>query len=510
MAKKTGELKIEDQLWAAADALRGSMDASQYRNVVLGLIFLKYVSDSFEEKYQELINSDYPEDAEDQDQYIAENIFWLPKEARWTVINEAAKTPQIGEVIDDAMTAIERENNSIKGVLPKNYASPDLDKIRLGAVIDLISNIQVGTEESRKNDVLGRVYEFFLSQFASAEGKNGGEFYTPRSIVRTLVEMLEPYKGLIYDPAAGSGGMFVQSEEFVKEHQGKITDLSVYGQEANPTTWKLAKMNLAIRGIDNDFGPRHGDTFLNDLHKGIRFDYILANPPFNLKDWGGNRLKEDSRWMYGVPPENNANYAWIEHIVSKLKPDGKAGFVLANGSLSTSTKEEYAIRKALLEADKVDAIVAMPEKMFYSTGIPVSLWFIDMNKESSDERNRKGETLFIDARQIGFMADRTHKEFSEEDIAKIANTYHAYRGTSEQKYEDVAGFSKAANIEEIRANDYTLVPGRYVGLAEQEDDGEPFEEKMTRLTSELSEQFKNSAELEEQIRKALKGIGYEI
>lgn len=286
--------------------------------------------------------------------------------------------------------------------------------------------------------------------------------------------------------------------------------MSVYGQEANPTTWKLAKMNLAIRGIDNDFGPRHGDTFLNDLHKGIRFDYILANPPFNLKDWGGNRLKEDSRWMYGVPPENNANYAWIEHIVSKLKPDGKAGFVLANGSLSTSTKEEYAIRKALLEADKVDAIVAMPEKMFYSTGIPVSLWFIDMNKESSDERNRKGETLFIDARQIGFMADRTHKEFSEEDIAKIADTYHAYRGTSEQKYEDVAGFSKAASIEEIRANDYTLVPGRYVGLAEQEDDGEPFEEKMTRLTSELSEQFKKSAELEEQIRKALKGIGYEI
>lgn len=510
MAKKTGELKIEDQLWAAADTLRGSMDASQYRNVVLGLIFLKYVSDSFEEKYQELISSNYPEDAEDQDQYMAENIFWLPKEARWAVINAAAKTPQIGEVIDSAMTAIERENNSIKGVLPKNYASPDLDKVRLGAVIDLISNIQVGTEESRKNDILGRVYEFFLSQFASAEGKNGGEFYTPRSIVRTLVEMLEPYKGLIYDPAAGSGGMFVQSEEFVKEHQGNIADLSVYGQEANPTTWKLAKMNLAIRGIDNDFGPRHGDTFLNDLHKGVRFDYILANPPFNLKDWGGNRLKEDSRWTYGVPPENNANYAWIEHIVSKLKPDGKAGFVLANGSLSTSTKEEYAIRKALLEADKVDAIVAMPEKMFYSTGIPVSLWFIDMNKESSDERNRKGETLFIDARQIGFMADRTHKEFSKEDIAKIADTYHAYRGTSDQKYEDIAGFSKAASIEKIRDNDYTLVPGRYVGLAEQEDDGEPFEEKMTRLTGELSEQFKKSAELEEEIRKALKGIGYEI
>ncbi|QBO35783.1 SAM-dependent DNA methyltransferase [Periweissella cryptocerci] len=510
MAKQSGELKIEDQLWAAADELRGSMDASEYRNVVLGLIFLKYVSDSFEERYQELLNSDYPEDSEDQDAYLEKNIFWLPKEARWSVIDAASKTPEIGDVIDKAMIAIERENNQIKGVLPKNYASDDLDKVRLGAVIDLISNIQVGTEESRKNDVLGRVYEFFLSQFASAEGKNGGEFYTPRSIVRTLVEMIEPYKGKIYDPAAGSGGMFVQSEEFVKEHQGNIADLSVYGQEANPTTWKLAKMNLAIRGIDNDFGPQQGDTFLNDLHKGVRFDYVLANPPFNLKKWGGDRLKEDARWTYGVPPENNANYAWIEHIVSKLTPDGKAAFVLANGALSTSTKEEYAIRKALLNADKIDAIVALPGQMFYSTQIPVSLWFIDMDKTSSDERNRKGETLFIDARNVGFMADRTHKAFSREDIAKIADAYHAYKGTNGQDYEDVAGFAKAATLDEIAKNDYVLTPGRYVGLAEVEDDGEPFEEKMTRLASELSEQFKQSAELEEQIRKALKGIGYEI
>lgn len=510
MAKKTAELKIEDALWQAADQLRGSMDASQYRNVVLGLIFLKYVSDSFNEKYESLIKSDYPEDAEDRDMYTAENIFWLPKEARWDVIASDAKTPEIGETIDKAMEAIERENDQIKGVLPKNYASPDLDKVRLGGVIDLISNIKVGDEESRKNDVLGRVYEYFLSNFAAQEGKNGGEFYTPRSIVRTLVEMLEPYKGRIYDPAAGSGGMFVQSEEFVREHQGVISDLSVYGQEANPTTWKLAKMNLAIRGIDNDFGPHQGDTFTNDLHKGRRFDYILANPPFNLKEWGADKLQDDSRWVYGVPPEGNANYAWIEHMISKLAPDGKAGFVLANGALSTSTKEEYAIRKAILEADKIDAIVALPGQMFYSTQIPVSLWFVDMNKASSDERKRNGETLFIDARELGFMADRTHKEFAREDIAKIADTYHAYRGTNDQVYEDVPGFSKAAMIEEIRENDYVLTPGRYVGLAERQDDGEPYEEKMARLTSELSDQFKKSAELEEQIRDALKEIGYDI
>ncbi|MDR3190908.1 MAG: type I restriction-modification system subunit M [Lactobacillaceae bacterium] len=510
MATKSNELKIEDQLWAAADELRGSMDASEYRNVVLGLIFLKYVSDSFEEKYQELLASEYPEDAEDKDQYMAKNIFWLPKAARWEIINAASKTPAIGDVIDKAMTEIERENSAIKGVLPKNYASPDLDKVRLGAVIDLISNIKVGNAESRKNDVLGRVYEFFLSKFASAEGKNGGEFYTPRSIVRTLVEMLEPYKGRIYDPAAGSGGMFVSSEEFVLEHQGKIGDLSVYGQESNPTTWKLAKMNLAIRGIDNDFGPHQGDTFTNDLHKGVRFDYIMANPPFNLKKWGGDQLREDARWAYGVPPENNANYAWIEHIVSKLAPDGTAGFVLANGALSTSTREEYAIRKALLEADKIDAIVSMPGQMFYSTQIPVSLWFIDNSKNSKNENDRRGKTLFIDARNLGFMADRTTKEFSAEDIAKIADTYHAYKGTNDQEYVDIEGFSKAATLEEIANNDYVLTPGRYVGLAEVEDDGEPFEEKMARLTSELSSQFKESAKLEDDIRQALGAIGYEI
>lgn len=510
MASKSKELNIEDKLWQAADELRGSMDASEYRNVVLGLIFLKYVSDSFEEKHQELLKSDYPDDAEDPDMYLAENIFWVPMDARWEKIQAAAKTPQIGEVIDQAMMAIEKENNSIKGVLSKNYESPDLDKTRLGSVVDLISEIEVGTKESQGKDVLGRVYEYFLQQFASNEGKHGGEFYTPRSIVKTLVEMIEPYKGRIYDPCAGSGGMFVQSEEFVKEHQGVITDLSVYGQESNPTTWKLAKMNLAIRGIDNDFGPHQGDTFTNDLHKGMRFDYILANPPFNIKKWGGDKLKEDARWKYGVPPEGNANYAWIEHIISKLAPDGKAGFVLANGALSTSTKDELAIRKAIIDDDKIDAIVALPEKMFYSVGIPVSLWFVDMNKASSDERDRKGETLFIDARDLGEMVDRTHREFNEEDIKKIAGTYHAYRGTNEDKYEDVAGYCKVATTEDISKNDYVLTPGRYVGLAEQEDDSEPYEVKMKRLTGELKEQFEESDRLQSEIKDVLKGLGYEI
>lgn len=510
MASKSKELSIEDKLWQTADALRGSMDASEYRNVVLGLIFLKYVSDSFEEKRSEILKSDFPEDAEDPDMYLSENIFWVPKEARWSVIKNEAKTPQIGEIIDKAMEAIERENDAMKGVLSKNYASPDLDKSRLGQVVDLISQIDVGSKDAQGTDVLGRVYEYFLQQFASKEGKHGGEFYTPRSIVRTLVEMIEPYKGRIYDPAAGSGGMFVQSEEFIKEHQGIISDLSVYGQEYNPTTWKLAKMNLAIRGIDNDFGSHQADTFTNDLHKGMRFDYILANPPFNVKNWNGEKLREDSRWKYGVPPVNNANYAWIEHIISKLAPDGKAGFVLANGALSTSNKEELAIRKAIIEDDKIDAIVAMPEKMFYSTGIPVSLWFVDMNKESADERKRTGETLFIDARNMGEMADRTHREFSKEDIQKIADTYHSYRGTTENEYKDVAGYSKVATIDEIAKNDYVLTPGRYVGLAEKKDDGEPYEVKMKRLTSELKEQFEESNKLEDKIKDVLKELGYEI
>lgn len=510
MAIKSKELSIEDKLWKTADALRGSMDASEYRNVVLGLIFLKYVSDSFETRHAELMKSDYPEDAEDPDMYLSENIFWVPKEARWELIQQSAKTPQIGEIIDNAMDAIEKSNDSLRGVLSKNYASPDLDKTRLGEVVDLISDINLGNEKAKRSDVLGRVYEYFLNEFASQEGKKGGEFYTPRSIVRTLVEMIEPYKGRIYDPCCGSGGMFVQSDKFVQEHQGKIGDLSVYGEESNPTTWKLAKMNLAIRGIDNNLGPHQGDTFTNDLHKGERFDFILANPPFNVKNWNGDKLRDDARWQYGVPPVGNANYAWIEHIISKLAPDGKAGFVLANGALSTSTKEEYAIRKAILEDDKIDAIVALPDKMFYSTGIPVSLWFVDMNKESVDERARKGETLFIDARNLGEMVDRTHREFSKDDIKKIADTYHAYRGTNGQEYKNVPGFCKVAKLDEIVKNDYVLTPGRYVGLAKQEDDGEPYEVKMARLTGELKKQFEESNKLQAEIKDVLKELGYEI
>lgn len=510
MATKSKELSIEDKLWKTADALRGSMDASEYRNVVLGLIFLKYVSDSFEARHDELLQTDYPEDAEDPDMYLSENIFWVPKEARWELIQQSAKTPQIGEIIDSAMEAIEKNNDSLRGVLSKNYASPDLNKTRLGEVVDLISDINLSEKHAKQSDVLGRVYEYFLNEFASQEGKKGGEFYTPRSIVRTLVEMIEPYKGRIYDPCCGSGGMFVQSDKFVQEHQGKIGDLSVYGEESNPTTWKLAKMNLAIRGIDNNLGSHQGDTFTNDLHKGERFDFILANPPFNVKNWNGDKLREDARWKYGVPPVGNANYAWIEHIISKLAPDGKAGFVLANGALSTSNKEEFAIRKALLEDDKIDAIVALPDKMFYSTGIPVSLWFIDMNKESTDERSRKGETLFIDARDLGEMIDRTHRAFSKDDIKKVADTYHAYRGTNDQEYKDVAGFCKIAKLDEIAKNDYVLTPGRYVGLAKQEDDGIPYEVKMKQLTSELKEQFEESNKLQAEIKDVLKELGYEI
>lgn len=510
MATKSKELSIEDKLWQTANVLRGSMDASEYRNVVLGLIFLKYVSDSFEARHAELLKTDYPEDAEDPDMYLEKNIFWVPKEARWELIQKSAKMPQIGEIIDNAMEAIEKKNDSLRGVLSKEYASPDLDKTRLGEVVDLISDIKLGDTQAKRSDVLGRVYEYFLNQFAASEGKKGGEFYTPRSIVRTLVEMIEPYKGRIYDPCCGSGGMFVQSDKFVHEHQGKIGDLSVYGEESNPTTWRLAKMNLAIRGIDSDLGPHQGDTFTNDLHKGERFDYILANPPFNVKNWGGDKLKEDARWKYGVPPVGNANYAWIEHIISKLAPDGKAGFVLANGALSTSKKDEYSIRKAILEDDKIDAIVAMPSQMFYTTGIPVSLWFVDMDKESSNERSRKGETLFIDARNMGEMIDRTHRAFSKDDIKKIADTYHAYRGTNGQNYEDAAGFCKVATLDEIAKNDYVLTPGRYVGLAKQKDDGVPYEVKMKQLTGELKEQFEESNKLQAEIKGVLKELGYEI
>lgn len=504
----TANLGFEEDLWLMADKLRGSMDASEYKNVVLGLLFLKYVSDSFEEKFAELQEDEWA-DAEDQDEYLAENIFWVPKEARWSFIKENAKKPEIGQIIDNAMITIERENTSLRGVLPKNYARPELDKERLGGVIDLFS-FKVGDRESRSQDVLGRVYEYFLSKFANAEGKDGGEFYTPSSIVKLLVEMLEPYEGRVYDPACGSGGMFVQSEKFVEEHQGKLGDIAVYGQESNPTTWKLAKMNLAIRGIDANIGEHQGDTFHNDLHKGLKADFVIANPPFNISDWGGEKLREDVRWQYGKPPVGNANYAWIQHMVSKLAPSGTAGIVLANGSMSTSTTAEFEIRKNLIEEDLVECIVTLPGQLFYSTQIPVCIWFLTRNKAKNGKRERQGEILFIDARKLGSMATRTLKEFSAEDISKVADVYHAWRGTNDQAYEDVAGFCKVEKLDEVREHEYILTPGRYVGLEAAEEDSEPFEEKMERLTSELAEQFVKSKQLEDEIRKALGGIGYGV
>ncbi|EOS7907392.1 SAM-dependent DNA methyltransferase [Enterococcus hirae] len=505
----SAELKIEDKLWAAADKLRGSMDASEYKNVVLGLIFLKYVSDSFEEKYEELTKDEYA-DPEDKDEYLADNIFWVPAEARWEKINRDAKTPKIGETIDEAMIAIEKENPSLKLVLPKNYSRPQLDKTRLGETVDLITNIKVGDSENRKTDTLGRTYEYFLGKFAGAEGKSGGEFYTPNPVVTLLVEMLEPYSGRIYDPCCGAGGMFVQSEKFVENHQGKIGDISVYGQEFNPTTWQLCKMNLAIRGIDGNIGTHNADTFQNDLHKGLRADYILANPPFNISDWGQEKLLEDSRWKYGLPPKNNANYAWIQHIISKLAPEGTAGFVLANGSMSTSTKNEYEIRKNLIQNDLVECIVTLPSQMFYNTQIPACLWFVTKSKAKKIERNHQGEILFIDARNEGYMADRTTKTFSKNDIKKIADSYHAWKGTNDKEYVDVAGFCSSASLDTVKEQDYILTPGRYVGLEDEVADSEPFEEKMERLTTLLSEQFIQSHQLEEDIRKALGGIGYGI
>ena len=453
------------------------------------------------EKYKELLEED-EEFAEDMDAYLAEGVFWVPEIARWDYIAKHSKQVEIGQIVDSALDAIEKENDSLRGVLPKNYSRPELDKRILGEIIDLFTNINVGGKEGKEKDILGRVYEYFLGKFAANEGKGGGEFYTPKSIVALMVEMIQPFKGYVYDPACGSGGMFVQSLKFVEEHSGSTFDISVYGQESNPTTWKLAKMNLAIRGIENNLGSKNADTFHEDLHKNLNADYILANPPFNQSDWGQPLLVDDARWKWGTPPQGNANYGWIEHMLDKLSQKGKAGVVLANGSLSSNTSGEGEIRRKILEDDLVDCIVALPDKLFYTTGIPVCIWFFNRDKK------HKGQTLFIDARKMGDMVNRRLRELSDEDIKKIANTYIAWQ--NEDGYEDVQGYCKVASIDEIKEHDYILTPGRYVGIEEVEDDGEPFEEKMERLTNTLANQFKKSRELEEEIRKQLGGIGYKL
>jgi type I restriction enzyme M protein len=528
-ANSGANLGFEATLWAAADKLRNNMDAAEYKHVVLGLIFLKYISDAFEERHKILEAETADPDSElyvrepesryqvteDRDEYRAEEVFWVPKEARWAHLQDNAKQPNIGTVIDDAMIALERENPSLKGVLPKDYARPALDKQSLGELIDLVGTIGLGDKESQSQDILGRVYEYFLSGFASAEGKKGGQFYTPQCIVTLLAEMLAPYAGRVYDPCCGSGGMFVQSEKFLQAHGGRIKSLSVFGQESNPTTWRLAKMNLAIRRIDNNLGSENANSFHRDLHPDLKADYIMANPPFNDSDWGGDRLREDVRWQYGTPPAGNANFAWVQHFVHHLAPNGFAGFVLANGSMSSNTSGEGDIRRSLVEADMVDAMVALPGQLFYSTQIPVCLWFLTRNKgngkglEGRPLRDRRGETLFIDARKMGSLVDRVHRELTADDIEKIAQTYHNWRGDEDGEYEDVAGYCKSAGTEEIRGHGHVLTPGRFVGAEIVEDDGEPFEEKMPRLVATLNEQFAESARLEEVIRGNLKGLGYE-
>ena len=495
-AANTTEIGFEEKIWQAADRMRGHIDASEYKNVVLGLIFLKYISDRFDERHRALVEEGEGFE-EDRDEYLCDNIFFVPKDARWEVVAAAAHTPEVGKTIDAAMRAIEAENPSLKGILPKNFARQELDKRMLGDVVDLFTNIEMAVGGTQ--DVLGRTYEYCLAKFAEAEGKNAGEFYTPTCIVRTLVEVVQPYHGRVYDPCCGSGGMFVQSARFVEHHAGAINDISVYGQESNPTTWKMAKMNLAIRGIDANLGPHNADTFFDDLHRSERFDFVLANPPFNLKDWGGERLADDPRWDFGVPPAGNANFAWMQHMVHHLGPRGRLGLVLANGSLSSQTSGEGDIRRAIVEADLVEGIVALPGKLFYNTQIPACLWIIDKAKR------RPGETLFVDARGLGQAVTRKHSELTDADITRIAGAFGAFRAG---ELEAEPGFCAAATTDEIAAQDYVLTPGRYVGLAEATDDGEPFEQKMGRLTGELAELFEESDRLQDEIRRNLEAIGY--
>lgn len=493
-------LGFEKQIWNAACVLWGHIPAAEYRKVIVGLIFLRYISSAFENRYNELVEEGEGFE-DDKDAYIMENVFFVPEEARWNNIAKYAHTPEIGSVIDEAMAIIEKENKTLKNVLPKNYASPDLDKRVLGEVVDLFTNMEMD-ETNNSKDLLGRTYEYCIAQFAAYEGVKGGEFYTPASIVKTIVEILKPFKNCrVYDPCCGSGGMFVQSAKFIEAHSGNRGEISVYGQESNADTWKMAKMNMAIRGIDANLGNYQADTFFNDLHKTLKADFIMANPPFNLKNWGQDKLKDDVRWKFGTPPAGNANYAWIQHMIHHLAPNGKIGLVLANGALSSMTSGEGEIRKNIIEADLVEGIISMPTQLFYSVTIPVTLWFITRNKK------QKGKTLFIDARNIGYMVDRKHRDFTDEDIKKLADTFSAFQNGT---LEDKKGFCYVADLEEIKKQDYILTPGRYVGIEETNEDYEPFEEKMKRLTEELSQMFKQSHKLEEEIRKNLEGIGYEV
>ena len=491
--------QLEDKLWAAADKMRGAVSVSDYKFIILGLIFLKYISDSFEEKYKELIEEGAGLE-EERDCYTAENIFYVPKNARWEYLVEHSKDSNIGEIIDDALTLIEKENNSLKNVLPKNYNSPTMRNVNLGELLDLFTNIKVGTKEAKEKDLLGRIYEYFLGQFAKNELQKGGEFYTPACLVRTMVECIEPFKGKVYDPACGSGGMFVQSMKFVEEHQGNVYNIGIYGQEKNPTTWRLAKMNLAIRSMYGDLGKYAADTFTEDLHKDLKADFILANPPFNL-EWEREKVEDDPRWRYGLAPKNNANYAWLQHMISKLSQNGKMACILANGSLAGSGQEEE-IRKKFIENDLVDCIIAMPTNLFYTVTVPCSIWIINRNKK------QRGKTLFINANDLGTMVTRRLRELSNEDIKKIATTYHNFQ--NDENYEDIKGFCYSATIEEIQKENCVLTPGRYVGVVGPGPDDVPFEEKMKKISSELSKQFLESHKLEDEIRKNLKAIGFEI
>ncbi|HPT29897.1 MAG TPA: class I SAM-dependent DNA methyltransferase [bacterium] len=513
MAKDNKTESFEKTLFKAADKLRKNMDAAEYKHIVLGLIFLKYISDSFEELYNKIkVGGDdfagaNPEDA---DEYRAENVFFVPQIARWSYLHSRSKLPSIGKDLDDAMEAIEKENPTLKGILPKVYARPNLDKASLGGLIDLVGNIALGTEAAKSKDLLGRVYEYFLGEFANAEGKKGGQFYTPKSIVRIMVEMIEPYKGRVYDPACGSGGMFIMSEKFIKEHRGNVEDISIYGQESNQTTYRLCRMNLAIRGIDGSQVKWNTEgSFLNDTHKDLKADFVLANPPFNDSDWSGQLLQNDPRWQYGIPPASNANYAWLQHMIYHLSPHGVMACVLANGSLSSQTNNEGDIRKSLVENDLVDCIVALPKQLFYNTGIPACIWFISRKRTGNGDRKRTGEILFIDASEVGHMSDKTHREFSEDDMARVAGTYHEWRKQN-GKYEDIKGFCKSAGIDEITKHNFVLTPGRYVGNQDEIDDGIPFFDKITGLTAKLAEQIAEEKKLNEEIKKQLKNIGFNL